>query len=470
MKKNLIRALALTLTLLMLFVTFITAASSITFSDVPKEHWGYNTITKMTEAGLFKGTTEPIDGVGTFSPDKAMTRAEFIAVALRAVFTEEAKTIKNGENKWWDNYYFVALTKGLLKGDELDNGELDKPMTREEMAMVLVRCVEKMGESLDSRVEVTEIADYDDVGDYYKEYVRDCFSFGLICGIDTKGTFAPTKTLNRAEAATVLCRLIDKDSRIAVELPKADTPDDTEAPKDTEAPTPTTPEPEAPKYPWENGGKPTSKYTWAEYEALPDGMKNAFCESFETKEAFIEWFERVDPTPKPDKDNQSTTTPPASSTTPEKKPSEYTWAEYEALTDAEKEAFPLKFESQTAFAEWFSSVYPKTDNDLPWNKPGSKQPSEYNWSEYVALTDEQKTAFAESFENRADFVKWYNIAYLKPGSNLPWEQTGKPVTEYTWEEFLALPENLQDDFYEAFEEYGDEAFELWFLTNMPTGE
>ena len=86
------------------------------------------------------------------------------------------------------------------------------------------------------------------------------------------------------------------------------------------------------------------------------------------------------------------------------------------------------------------------------------------------MTDEQKTAFAESFENRADFVKWYNIAYLKPGSNLPWEQTGKPVTEYTWEEFLALPENLQDDFYEAFEEYGDEAFELWFLTNMPTGE
>ena len=39
---------------------------------------------------------------------------------------------------------------------------------------------------------------------------------GLITGVDSKGTFAPEKSLTRAEAATVLCRLVYADKRYTV--------------------------------------------------------------------------------------------------------------------------------------------------------------------------------------------------------------------------------------------------------------
>ena len=58
---------------------------------------------------------------------------------------------------------------------------------------------------------------------------------------------------------------------------------------------------------------------------------------------------------------------------------------------------------------------------LPWEVSGSKQPKDYNWLEYQALTDAQQEAFFESFENVNDFELWMN----KAQNELPWENDGK---------------------------------------------
>jgi len=74
--------LSLVLTLSLSTVAF---AADLSFSDVPSSDWAYPTIMRATELGLFKGTsTVDANGVGTFSPDNTMTRAEFITVCLRA--------------------------------------------------------------------------------------------------------------------------------------------------------------------------------------------------------------------------------------------------------------------------------------------------------------------------------------------------------------------------------------------------
>ena len=63
----------LILMLLMLCVsTSISAESVVSFSDVTENHWAYTAIMNMTERGMFKGTSEAIDGVAAFSPDKTM--------------------------------------------------------------------------------------------------------------------------------------------------------------------------------------------------------------------------------------------------------------------------------------------------------------------------------------------------------------------------------------------------------------
>ncbi len=473
--KKLIRSAALSLMALLLAIAVLNAADVTKFSDVTEEHWAYEMVMKMTEAGLFRGTTEPIDGVGTFSPDKEMTRAEFIAVALRATFPDRAKNIENGTEKWWDNYYMFARLNDILMDGELDNGDLDKPIPREEMAMILVRCVEKMGESLTVRVETTQIADYATIGDYYKDYVRDCFSFGLLCGIDEKGTFAPTETLKRSEAATVLCRLTDKASRVEVKLPEPENKDDTaETKPNTDTPNPPA-ENDPVEFPWDNGGKQPSDYTWAQYEALPDNMKNAFYESFESKELFLEWINKVHPElnnagkteDKPSDDDESDDDTNNDNVATEKKPSDYTWEEYLALSDEEKSAFPDRFESQEKFNEWLLSVQPEAEIYLPWEN-GGKPPYEYSWDEYNELSKEQQLAFGDSFASPEELLLWYNR--VQPGSGttsgLPWEDGGKKPSEYTWEEVQAMPEEMQEAFFNSFDSLAE--FEKWLAKNLPT--
>ena len=89
-------------------------------------------------------------------------------------------------------------------------------MTREEMSMILVRSAKQKGETINKLVADSQISDFSEIDDYYKLYVKECFSLGLIGGVDTQGTFAPKGTLDRAAAATVIYRLIDATRRIEV--------------------------------------------------------------------------------------------------------------------------------------------------------------------------------------------------------------------------------------------------------------
>ena len=191
------------------------------FSDVKTTHWAHNAIMDMVEMGLFAGTTTPVNGVGTFSPDTLMTRAQFVTVVTRYLYNDELKAMQNeyGEPSYWFEYnYDVAIENGILKESEFSVESMSKPMTRQEMAMVLVRAAGEVGDHAEKLIPTQRIADYNDVGNYYKDYVRQCYSMGMICGTDSKGTFAPRATLNRAQAATVLYRLVRADNRMEVDF------------------------------------------------------------------------------------------------------------------------------------------------------------------------------------------------------------------------------------------------------------
>ncbi len=459
------------------------AAGVISFSDVPAEYWGYKTIMEMTEAGIFKGTTEPVNGVGIFSPEKVMTRAEFITASLRAIYPEEAKSIGNDSTKWWNGYYAFALQKGIVNTGELDGGDLDKPMSREEMAMIMARCVKNNGEELTAEVESAKIYDYNEIGDYYKDYVQDCFSFGLLGGVDIKGTFLPAKSLTRAEAATVLCRLTDYDARINVAVAEASGKDGTVNSDNADTnkedngggnnqgntssggnykPKPDTNNPQTPddeekiELPWENGGKPTSEYTREEFEALSESMQNAFYDSFENETAFEEWYNSVQGS-----QNMESELPWEKGGKPT---SEYTWEEFEALSESMQNAFYDSFENETAFEEWYNSVQgsQNMESEFPWEN-GGKPTSEYTWEEYENLPESIKNAFYESFESEAAFEEWFSGVQQsqQPENDFPWDDPA----EYTWEEFEALSDSLKEEFANSFDTLG--GFAEWLNKNQP---
>ena len=205
---------------------------------------------------------------------------------------------------------------------------------------------------------------------------------------------------------------------------------------------------------WDKSGKLPSEYTWEEYEALANEEKDAFYLWFESEDAFERWMEAAKPA--------ETTTPEQVWDKPGKLPSEYTWKEYEALTNEEKDAFYLWFDSADAFERWMEAVKPAetTAPDPVWDKPG-KLPSEYTWEEYEALTNEEKDAFYLWFDSADAFEQWMEAA--KPAETTTpdpiWDKPGKLPSEYTWEEYEALTNEEKDAFYLWFG--STEAFEEW---------
>ena len=135
-----------------------------------------------------------------------------------------------------------------------------------------------------------------------------------------------------------------------------------------------------------------------------------------------------------------------------------------ALTEEEKNTFSERFESSDAFKEWLDRVQPEPESDLPWDN-GEKQPGEYTWEEYEALTEDMKRAFYESFESEAAFNEWFTKVQPEPESDFPWDNGGKQPSEYTWEEYEALTVEEQDAFFGSFNSM--EEFEAWLSANLP---
>ena len=160
-------------------------------------------------------------------------------------------------------------------------------------------------------------------------------------------------------------------------------------------------EPSTPE--WNKPGKLPNEYTWDEYQQLTNEEKDAFFIWFGSVEAFEAWMERVHP-------SESEPSTPGWNK-PGKLPSEYTWDEYQRLTNEEKDAFFLWFGSVEAFEAWMERVHPsETDPSMPeWNKPG-KLPSEYTWAEYLQLTNEEKDAFFLWFGSVEAFEAWMYMA------------------------------------------------------------
>lgn len=433
MKKIFVRVSSVMLVLALMGAMFSNASGSLSFSDVPSGYWGYDTIMNMTVRGLFKGMTEPVDGIGTFEPEKTMTRAEFMTVALRATFPAEAANISTNASPWWKDVYTLALEKGLLMPHELGNGALNQPMSREEMAMVMVRCVVVSGETFQNRIDTRQIADYASIGNYYKLYVLDCFSFGLIAGVDLQGTFAPAKTLTRAEAATVLCRLVDKSARVDVDYLDSNKGNTTSILKPNSG----------------SDSKNDNTTDWEEDDddiiIIPGGPTDSSRPSTPAKPSIpdIESPSSGVKDPMPWDDNN-------------RKPDEYTYEEYEALTEEQQVAFQEWFGSGNGFDEWLNSVI-GAEPELPWEN-GGKKPNRYTYAEFEALTEEQQVAFMEWFTGDG-FDRWLS-GEIAEDSDLPWEDGGKKPDEYTLEEFESLSEDEQIAFMDWFT--GD-GFDEWLM-------
>lgn len=194
------------------------AAVTTSFWDVSSGHWAYDAVTAVAKQGMFSGTSAPdANGVGTFSPDRAMSRAEFLVPVVRYLYNDQLSALTGGE-KWWSNAYQVAKDNNLLTYSNFEGGKMDAPINRYEAARLLVWALGITGETPPSLISEKSIPEYEDMPFTYQHDVLKAYSMGVMGGVDQSGTFAGEQALTRAQAAVLLQHMIDPNTRAKVVL------------------------------------------------------------------------------------------------------------------------------------------------------------------------------------------------------------------------------------------------------------
>lgn len=190
-------------------------AALTSFSDVTKDKWYYNAVMDMAQRGLIQGTTAPdANGVGFFDAGSKMTKASYITIAVRVAYPDELKNAKGGDY-WYSAAYDVAYRHGLILAEDPSMTKTEKDMqaliSREEMAMILVRTAHTQGVSTTNWVYPSQIPDYNKIDSYYKDYVRESYALGILNG--TGNGFDPLISLDRASASQSFYKLVNPSTR-----------------------------------------------------------------------------------------------------------------------------------------------------------------------------------------------------------------------------------------------------------------
>lgn len=179
------------------------------FNDVASDHWAAVYINKLADDGIINGKT-----VDTFAPNDAITRAEFTAILSRmsgeilpaaasVAFTDVANDAWYAQNVAW------AVNTGITNGISETKFAPNAQISRQEMAVMIIRYVEYQDKALQKNAEALTFADNAQIAAYAKEAVSVMQQAGIISG---KGNnmFAPLDNATRAEAAKMLGMLLEQ--------------------------------------------------------------------------------------------------------------------------------------------------------------------------------------------------------------------------------------------------------------------
>lgn len=177
------------------------------FMDVPKTHWAYSSIEKLTEKGILSGRSEDL-----FAPEENITRAEFAAVLSRMsgdALTETYTGFSDvAEDMWYAPNVAWAVKVGVVSGKSSELFAPEENITRQDMAVMLERYAEYKSLTLSDNNGADNFTDRESVAQYARLSVDKLCRAGVIAGMED-GAFAPLMYASRAQAAGMISRLTE---------------------------------------------------------------------------------------------------------------------------------------------------------------------------------------------------------------------------------------------------------------------
>lgn len=186
---------------------YAVAQTAVSFSDA--NGWASDYIAYLAARGIVSGT-----GDGKFTPDRAVTRAEFVAMLARlsgdalpknssVAFSDVAK------DAWYASYVAWAAEKSYVNGTSETTFSPSAQITREQMATIIARFARAEGYVLGGSGTAASFADGDKISGYAKDAVDILSKAGILSGRGG-GVFAPQDSATRAECSKVLSVLLYK--------------------------------------------------------------------------------------------------------------------------------------------------------------------------------------------------------------------------------------------------------------------
>ncbi len=174
------------------------------FTDLNGYAWAENSIYELYEKGIVSGR-----GDNAFAPGDAVTREEFIKLITTAlnIYNPDAKSsftdVPSGS--WYESYVASGVEHGIINGISDTMFGTGNNITRQDVAVIIYRAI---GGGNSDTITVNDIADGALISDYATEAVTKMYELGILTGNDD-GTFKPTNSTTRAEAAVIISRMLN---------------------------------------------------------------------------------------------------------------------------------------------------------------------------------------------------------------------------------------------------------------------
>ncbi|MEC0174110.1 S-layer homology domain-containing protein [Paenibacillus favisporus] len=170
-------------------------------------HWAAKDIAVASRLGLVNGY-----GDGSFKPDLPISRAEISELLVRAFALRqgnEVVTFRDMHDHWAAESIGILASNGIVKGNAGGLFQAERSLTRAEMAQMMANLADL------SKLATGEARHFTDITDSYwaKDIIGQAAAAGLLEGRD-ESRFAPNEPVTRAEAVTMILRLLGTDAEL----------------------------------------------------------------------------------------------------------------------------------------------------------------------------------------------------------------------------------------------------------------
>ncbi|MBN2980357.1 Ig-like domain-containing protein [Cohnella algarum] len=174
------------------------------FSDIGG-HWAQTAILEAAAKGIVTGYAD-----GSFLPDQAISRVEFVAMLVRALglsLNGGAPNFADSEAiyGWARPLAAAAVDSGLVSGYADQTFRPAAPISRAEMTTMIARALQLPP---DEEASAESFSDSADIPAWAKAAAAAAGRAGLVAG-KSGGRFAPFDQATRAEAAVIILRLLE---------------------------------------------------------------------------------------------------------------------------------------------------------------------------------------------------------------------------------------------------------------------